>query len=281
MPHSAAGSRLARRAAFAVCLAVMGAGRAASAQRGGGPGPAEPAREHPRETATGQSVARTFELRARDGFAPQLDAGYRRHLDWHAAAGDRWAWYLWEVTNGERRGLYVDGTFDRQWADFDAAVDPRGDAADNEINVEPFATRAANHVWRLRPELGGAAVDPEAAPFVLRTEYLLRPCADAAFAKALERLRAAAGSRPYAVYELVSGGERPTYVVWVPAATWADAGAFTDAVASVTRSLASDATRVRDELWRFRPDLSLCRTPAARCYRTLSSERPSAKRPAG
>jgi hypothetical protein len=103
-----------------------------------------------RAAAGGAAIARTFELRARDGLARQLDDGYRRHLDWHAAAGDRWAWYLWEVTNGERAGLYVDGTFGRAWGDFDAPVDPPGDAADNAVNVDPFAIRAANHAWRLR-----------------------------------------------------------------------------------------------------------------------------------
>jgi hypothetical protein len=265
MTHCSARSRIARRAALVACLILLGAARAASAQHGAG--------------TSGHLIARTFELRARDGFARQLDDGYRRHLDWHVAAGDRWAWYLWEVSNGERHGLYVDGTFDRRWADFDAAVDPRGDRADNAVNVDPFATRAANHVWRLRPELGGAPVDPELAPLVLRSEYRVRPGADSAFTAGLERLRGAAGARPYAVYELVSGGERPTYVVWVPAATWAEAGAFTDEVASVARALATSADRVREELWRFRPDLSTCRTAAARCYRTLSPERAPTKRP--
>jgi hypothetical protein len=228
--------------------------------------------------AAGQAaVTRTFELRARDGLARQLDDGYRRHLDWHARAGDRWAWYLWQVTNGERAGLYVDGTFDHPWAEFDAAVDPPGDAADNAVNVEPFAVRGANQAWRLRRDLGpgsAAAVDPEGSAFVLRTEYVVRPGADAAFAQAARQLRAAAGERPYAVYELASGGELPTYVVWAPAATWADAGQFADRTAAATAALAAASTRVRSEVWRFRPDLSICRTPAARCYRTLPQAAP-------
>ncbi len=216
-------------------------------------------------------IARTFELRPREGFVRQLDDGYRRHLDWHVRAGAREAWYLWEVANGERGDLYVDGTFDHAWADFDAAVDPPGDAADNAANVDAFATRGANHVWRLRPDLGGAEIDHEAARFVLRTEYRLRPGRDAAFATALTRLRAAAGARPFAVYELLSGGEQPTFVVWVPATSWADAGAFTDRTAEAARALAAEAERVRAELWRFRPDLSLCRKAAARCHATLTA----------
>jgi hypothetical protein len=222
-------------------------------------------------------IARTFELRARSGLERQLDAGYRRHLGWHAAAGDRWTWYLWEVTNGERAGLYVDGTFGHAWADFDAAVDPRGDAADNEVNVEPFAVRAANQTWRRRSDLEGAAsgqaVDPESAPLVLRTEYAGQSGAESAFTAALRRFRAAAGSRRYAVYELVTGGGPPTYVLWIPVKTWADAGEVADRTAEAGRVLAGTADRVRAELWRFRPDLSICHEAALHCHGTRTTSR--------
>lgn len=218
--------------------------------------------------ATSTSVARTFELRARPGFDTQLDDGYRRHLDWHRGAGDRWAWYLWEVANGDRAGLYVDGTFGHAWADFDAPVDPAGDGANNELNVEPFAIRFANHVWRSRPDLSGGAVDPEKGPLVFRSEYRVRAGAETAFESALVRLRASAAV-PYAVFELVSGGKLPTYVVWMPADSWAQAGALVDRVVPVMRSLSASAEVARAELWRFRRDLSLCRAAASRCYATL------------
>jgi hypothetical protein len=174
--------------------------------------------------------------------------------------------------DGERAGLYVDGTFGHEWAAFDAAVDPSGDAADNARNVNPFATREANHAWRSRPDLGsapGSVVDLEGAAFVLRAEYRVRPGADTAFVRGVRRIRAAAGERRYLVYELVSGGEGPTYVVWAPAATWADLGAFADRTAAAAGELARTAERVRTEVWRFRADLSICRTAAAHCHRSL------------
>jgi hypothetical protein len=215
------------------------------------------------------TIARTFEIEVREGLGTQFADGYRRHLDWHTRAGDPWAWYMWRVSNGERAGLYVDGTFGHAWSDFDSAVDPPGDGADNVVNVDPFTTRAANHVWRLRPELGGLQVDPEAAPMVLRTEYRMGSGAREEFDDALRRLRGVAGDRPYAVFELVSGGEPPTYVLWVPVATWSDAGDFAERASEIMRALAARAESTRSELWQFRPDLSICRSSKSKCHGTV------------
>jgi hypothetical protein len=44
------------------------------------------------------------------GYLPRLDqearfdAGYRRHLEWHAEKGDSLVWYAWTVVAGERIG---------------------------------------------------------------------------------------------------------------------------------------------------------------------------------
>ena len=232
-------------------------------------------------SGAGGGAARTFELRPREGLVRQFGDGYRRHLDWHRRAGERWVWYLWQVVDGDRAGLLVDGTFGRTWGDFDAAVDPAGDAADNAVNVEPYVVRAANQAWRSRPDLGGRPVDLEAAPFGVRTEYRVRPGADASFVAALRRLRVASGVCAYAVYELVSGGDSPTYVLWVPARTWAAVADAAELAAVIggggrrdTRThyaLAEASQQVRRELWRFRPDLSICRAPAAGCHRTLEA----------
>jgi hypothetical protein len=176
---------------------------------------------------------------------------------------------MWTVTNGERAGLYLDGTFGHAWADFDAAVDPPGDRADNGANVDPFTTRGANHVWRLRPELGGLPVDPEKAPMVMRTEYRVRPGARKELDAAFRRLREVARGREYDVFELVSGGELSTYVLWVPVATWSDAGDFTGRASDVLQALAAGAESTRAELWRFRADMSICRSAQSKCHGTV------------
>jgi len=41
----------------------------------------------------------------------QFEQGYRRHLGWHAAHGDKLVWYGWMVDSGGRKGLFV---YDRE-----------------------------------------------------------------------------------------------------------------------------------------------------------------------
>ena len=53
------------------------------------------------------------------------------------------------------------------------------------------------------------------------------------------------------------------------AATWADAGRIADRTASAARELTDASTWGRAELWRFRPDMSLCRASATHCRATL------------
>jgi hypothetical protein len=215
-------------------------------------------------------TARTFELRPREGLAHQLEIGYQHHLDWHIQNGDRATWYMWQVTNGERSGLYVDGTFNHDWKEFDAPVDPVGDAADNAVNVEPSANRAANQVWRLRLESSSDDASFEGSRFVLWNAYYLRPGRDSAFLAVVNALKGDTLSLRFKLLELVSGGDSPVFVVWVPANTWREVGTATEHLARsrLSETMNSTAERIRRELWRFRPDLSICATVARHCYRT-------------
>jgi hypothetical protein len=225
------------------------------------------------QPATG-AIARLFALSARDGKARDLEAGYRRHLDWHVAAGDPWAWYLWQIVDGERAGTFVDGTFEHAWSDFDRPVDPPGDAADNARNVDPHATRPWSGSWRARPDLGAAA-EPEspAARVQVVAELRLAPGSDpAGVVRALGRV----DDRPHVWFERVSGGPAPELMLWLPAASLGEAGARAERLAAAL-ARADARTTVREtrvELWRFRPDLGICRSARTGCHAVV----PGAKR---
>ena len=252
------------RAARVIGLAVVGCLAAAPALRA-------------QQASDPSRAARTFELRARDGLERQFESGYRRHLDWHVTNGDPWAWYMWQVIDGPRVGTYIDGTFGHEWQAFDAPVNPAGDLADNALNIDAFATRLGIHTWRLRADLSAGEVDLEGAPFVAVSEHRLRPGDEAELVGALRRTRAGGSPRPYLVLELVSGGELPTYVIWTPVRSSVELGSLAPPIvaqaADRTRGGTAGGSSVRRELWRFRPDLSICRGAATKCHRVVADSR--------
>lgn len=77
--------------------------------------------------------------KAKDGQLRSFEEGYKQHLNWHKDNGDKWGWYGWFIISGPRYGQFVDATFGHAWADFDNAVKPLDDMADNKLHVFPFA----------------------------------------------------------------------------------------------------------------------------------------------
>src|SRR5262245_62080777 len=88
--------------------------------------------------------ARIAILHPRDGQTVEFEAGYVRHLAWHQQAGDKWAWYGWTVTFGERQRWFVYATFGHSAASFDSPVSPGDDERDNVLNVAPHVDSWAN-----------------------------------------------------------------------------------------------------------------------------------------
>jgi hypothetical protein len=207
------------------------------------------------EQAPGDSsatAARIVVLEPLAGQEQAFEAGYRRHLEWHRAAGDPWRWYGWQIVSGDRAGFFMDGTFGHPWRAFDEAVQPAADAADNFKNVFPHAKLRSNAYWRLRPELGSATLLEQGMPSAFVEAVYVRAKAgrQQEVEDAVRRLRAAR-----AVYELVSGGRLPTYLLMRPLSTLAQLEGVADAA---LMSLVADAAvdDVRSELLRYRPDLS-------------------------
>jgi len=109
--------------------------------------------------ATGQitrDAAYLFAYRIKPGREAAFDAGYRRHLDWHAQHRDSLPWLGWTVVAGTWLDLFVDGTFGITPQAFDARVEPRADVADAHSNVTPHADPIYRYAYRVRRELGSA-----------------------------------------------------------------------------------------------------------------------------
>jgi hypothetical protein len=197
-------------------------------------------------------VARLVELYPKEGAAGEFEAGYRRHLDWHQRNGDPWSWHGWLVATGDRAGTFVDGTFGHSWAELDAAVRPREDAADNAVNVLPYAALGLNvHLTRLPAHSRG----PEDETLRATLLTVVRVHADGDGAPFWTAADALFGGAPRQGYR-VTGGPAGTWLLLLPHENWAEFGPIEDALARLSQRAGPAFGEAQVETMRRRRDLS-------------------------
>ena len=225
----------------------------------------DPTPEPPPRTA-----AFLFEYEISPGLEAQFADGYRRHLDWHRAAGDPLSWYAWFVLTGPRAGRFVDGTFNLSFQDFDDRVDPGGDRTDGRRNVLPFARPVSRLVYRLRPELGTSILfaDSEPTAMIEAVRVEVRAGREAAFEKAFRSAISRGLAEPaFSCYQLVSGGARPSYLLLIARESWSEyerASRSPLGIDGVDSGVSADdpaVDRLTVETWGFRQDLTYVPPP--------------------
>ena len=195
-------------------------------------------------------LARFTVLVPHENMLDELEAGYRRHLEWHRTAGDRWTWHGWTIITGDRLGTFIDATIDRTPEEIDAPVKPLEDRADNQRNVFPYVRSATSSMYRARPDLCSAAESSIDAPFSTMATVHVHPGRQSAFEEHLKKNRTQA-----VCFELLSGGAQPSYLFLLPAQKFS---------AALTTGLKLDHPSVASivrELLRYRPDLTYVPAP--------------------
>lgn len=222
-----------------------------------------------------KSAARMVVIKPKEGMQQQFDEGYKRHLDWHRRNKDKWTWYGWQVVTGDRLGYFMDGTFGHLWEDFDRAVAPAEDAADNAKNVAPYGDFLSNAYYVLLPEVSRTRLLEDGTPslFIEVLYYQLYPGKELEFERVLSKAHEAHGKteppRRYAWYKLISGGHQPLYVLMLPynksSELQSAEKSFTNALeeaypqreaASYVESLRATVREIRSETLRYRADMS-------------------------
>jgi hypothetical protein len=194
------------------------------------------------------SYARMVVIVPKPGQADAFEQGYERHLQWHRGAKDTWTWYGWTFVLGNRINRFMDGTFGHTAADFDAAVQPAADAADNNVNVVPYADFVSHGIYQRVDAMSAGEPLPDASPFLSMTTYHIRPGQEAAFEQAVARAR---GPSRQTWYRLQAGGEAPQYVLMRAVPSFGAA-----ATLGTPYTLSGLVDRVDNELLRYRPNLS-------------------------
>lgn len=142
------------------------------------------------------------------GHEINFENGYKQHLNWHKANGDRWAWYGWYIISGPRDGQFVDATFNHAWGDFGKPVKPAEDGADNQLHTYPFGDFIARSKWVYLPNLSMADSNS------LQSKYLrlvsIQVTDLVLGKKVMEKLKSnyqSAGTGPFMTFKLVDGGD--------------------------------------------------------------------------
>ena len=155
--------------------------------------------------------ARIAVLHPRDGHTTDFEAGYLRHLAWHQQAGDRWVWYGWTVTFGERQRWFVYATFGHSAASLDNPVPGADDERDNVLNVAPHVDAWGNALYEFLPRLSRGDGVPQPAARLELTTVDLHAGGASAFEKAIGAGQPALPGETL-WYRMVAGGAVPRYV---------------------------------------------------------------------
>jgi hypothetical protein len=173
------------------------------------------------------TVARVYVTAPRPGMVGQYEAGRKKHMDFHRKQGDAWAWFVWQVETGPNAGSYYAGSFGHQWKDLDDWEKKMGaaDTADGAINLAPSSSGNTNSLYNYLPDISRPG-GPTPSPMAEVMHYQLNMGAEEDFKAAARKIHDAIGKAGldwhYGWYELVDGGEHPTYVLSIAMNGWAD-----------------------------------------------------------
>jgi hypothetical protein len=224
------------------------------------------------------NLAQIFFQKAKAGAQAQYTAGRQRHMAWHKAKGDTWAWFTWEILTGERTGTYVVGSFGHAFKDFDGRGEFEAeDAADAVMNTGPFVESTTQSLYVRRPDMSAPEEAGVPTRFAHVIHFHVKPESVNDFVEAARKLGEAAKkvqspARPE-WYQLFSGGMGPEFVIVLPSNSWAELPPTKtlDAIAEEALGKTNGAALVMafrkavrytdSELLEYRPELSYVPEP--------------------
>ena len=145
-----------------------------------------------------------------------FEAGLRAHNAFHGSWGDPTPLLTWMELSGPRQGQYGRGSFGHSWADFDAqAANGEADSADSDLHITPYIADAETTTWVFRPDISRPGAGPMPVSRVI--EFVLHSLQEDQFAAVIAKIHAALDEQEdwpsYEWYQLIDGGEVPTFVV--------------------------------------------------------------------
>jgi len=212
------------------------------------------------------------------GEAKQYEAARTKHWGWHKGQKDAWTYYVWQVVSGDNTGAYVVGTLGHAWKELDAReATAKADLADAYATIGPTLARSMASYWTERTDISQSPIAAgwSPTPLMAIATYLLRPDAVNDFVDAVKKINEGIKKTNYPVpgpsrwYQLVNGGENPTFVLVGDRANWAafqpndktlDAAMAEaygkDEGAALMASLRKTFHSIHTSIYKYRADLS-------------------------
>jgi hypothetical protein len=195
--------------------------------------------------------ARIVVIQPKAGHKADFEAGYKRHLLWHKENSDPWTWHGWLFVLGDRAGQFMDGTFGHAVADFDHAIDPKGDAEDNSRNVTPYADFVSHGIYERIDDASTGIMPSDPSPYMSLNTYTIYPGQEPAFEAAIVQHSKRGGNQPMSWYKLKIGGPIAQYLLVRPVQSFAGGGQLAEI--GLPTGLVQHA---ESELLRYQPQMS-------------------------
>lgn len=171
------------------------------------------------------SVARMAFFQAKPGTKVQMEEAIKKQMDWRREQKDDWVWLTWEYVSDEA-GRYAVATFGHGWQDYDQPkispwVEEVFQGALASLCLTPVVIQYFDHLEEVSA-LGTVRETPNMAEIAV---FQVQFGKTAQFYEAVRQfhhaLQKAGAPQRYEWFELLSGGEEPQFMLFLPRRNWA------------------------------------------------------------
>jgi hypothetical protein len=220
------------------------------------------------------SVTEVLRQKPRQGMVQEYEASRKKHMAWHKAQNDTWAWDVFEITTGPDTGGYIITSGNHQWKEMEQWDAKMGDAdgADSRASMGATIDSSQRSYWTQLNSISRLPAPDDREPLLTVTFYHTKPGSDAALRAVIGQISAALESEKFPIhtiwYVLANGGAGPTYAVVAPRAGLGEMAPSPSLLEALQKHLGkpgadaainsfyANIVSTESELLRRRPDLS-------------------------
>jgi hypothetical protein len=222
-------------------------------------------------------VAYFEQVRIKPGEVEKYETTLKRHWTWHEKQGETWSYFVWSVDTGRNEGAYQVASFGHSWKEVDESNALVAGTPGPEEDPGPYEQAVEESYYRYRPDLSIGSPMQQPLPVASVSRILVKPEAVQDFEVALQRIKRVLHTADRSVsmsaqwYELVTGGDRPQFLLIEERPNWdgVDGNGELDALnleiektkisEETVKTFWSSVRTIYAETWHYRADLSRLR----------------------